>query len=230
MIAKPWSFVEHHNNSPFLMNCIFAFSAHHLHILKPDDKGCGITATYHRQIALQSYSQVLASELTFSGVNPIIAACFLVSAIVFFIEDSSPSASFVFSDDQKEADWLAVVAGLAVLLRRADTKEILSRSIWMPIITGNTHCVFPELASGKTGLPERFVELCRIEDDSTADNNPYHGELRLLTQILPVDAGSETFAKLIQFPFQMDPAFNVLIREKRPRSIAYIGILVRKTS
>jgi hypothetical protein len=209
-------------DSPFLMHAILAFSAHHLHMLRPDDKYSRTTATYHSQIALHLYPLELAGELTVSNVNSIIAACFLVTAIVF-IAGGSPSASFVFSDDPKEAEWLVVVAGLSVLLSRADTKALISRSIWMPMFTGNTHCMFPELASGKTGLPEMFVELCHIEDYSTADNNPYHGELRLLTQVMAMKANKETFAKLIQFPCRTDPAFNVLIREKDPVALLMLA-------
>ena len=150
--------------------------------------------------------------------------------MVFFTENCSPSASFVFSDDPRAADWLSVVAGLSMLLKNEDAKPVITECMWAPVFTSNVHCGFPPCESGKDDLPESFANLCRIEDDSTAENNPYHGELRLLTNMMACDANQETFIKLIQFPCRMHPAFNVLIREKDPVALLMMAYWFSKVS
>lgn len=159
--------------SPFFMNAIFAFSAKHSHTLKPEDQGSKFTAEYHGRIALQLYVDALAGELKVSEVDSTFAPCLLVTAMAFFTEKSSPSASYIFSDDPEQAEWLTIVASSALLLRRRDAEDVISKSIWKPMVTRKGHHVFPQCDPGQTGLPEAFVELCHIGDDSIADENPY---------------------------------------------------------
>jgi hypothetical protein len=210
-------------DSPFLINAMLAFSANHLHILKSEDHSSRLTAEHHSQIALHSYSQTLAGELKLSEINSTVAACLLVTAIAFFTENCSPSASFLFSDDPKQAEWLTLVAGLAGLLRRAENKDVISKSIWMPMISGNTHQALAQPSSSRTSLPEAFLKLCHVDDESTADNNPYHSELDLLDQLMAVRTNNETFANLVQFPCRMDPAFVVLIQAKDPVALLILA-------
>lgn len=203
-------------DSPILMNAIFAFSANHLHTLRPDDAKMRITALHHTSLALQLYIQEVNGSHTEARFEATIAASVLVSAVIFFAEHGSPSSSFVFSDDAQAADWLLIITGVGELFARRGIKPVVARRGLEATPAG-------VLEPGRRDLHAPFVELCNIDDASTSANNPYHAELRLLTQMMAVPATQETFSELIRFPCQMGSAFITLLRGKDPVALLMLA-------
>jgi hypothetical protein len=213
-------------DSPMLMNAVFAFSANHLHTLRPDDAQIRTTAQHHSQITLQLYTAELKSAaLTVGKVDALIPASLLVSAICFFTSHSTAASSFVFSDDPHAADWLRNVCSLGTLLSREAAKPARAQSSWMSVFHPGNHpcaCELPERGLG-LGVPAAFVQLCHIDEESTPETNPYFGALRLLAAMMRERASQENFSKLIQFPCRMGRAFRVLLREKDPVALLMLA-------
>jgi hypothetical protein len=213
-------------DSPILMNAVFAFSANHLHTLRPDDAQIRILAQHHSQITLQLYTAELNSAAhTVSKVDALIPATLLVSAIMFFTSHGAAASSFVFSDDPHAADWLSNVCGLGTLLSREAAKPARAQSSWMLLFHPGNHACLLDLSEPDSGLtlPAAFVQLCHIDQESTPETNPYVSALRLLVRMMRETANQETFSKLMQFPCRLSAAFRVLLKEKDPVALLMLA-------
>lgn len=69
------------------------------------------------------------------------------------------------------------------------------------------------------GLPAEFFALYNLNEYSNADNNPYHGQASVLSQILYDEVTFRTGLRFFVFPSQMRPSYMRLLEAKDPRAL-----------
>jgi hypothetical protein len=116
-------------------------------------------------------------------------------------------------------NWFTVRSGSESLfiVFQAHTPQ----SIWLPVVreSDDTRGTFFDERPSAEGLMPALAEFCGIIETSTTINYPYHAPLRLLTPLLQLKAGIETFSKLITLTGQMDARFHCLLIEKDTRAL-----------
>lgn len=147
----------------------------------------------------------------------------LLSIMSFKTEEASPSKSWVFSNRPDALSWLTIQSGLKILI--AQLQPCLPRSMWLPVFldADDEIFIYTDETPGPVGLPEAFVELCDIDEETTIDTNPYHLALRKLAPLLELKPSLATFVKLIAFMGRIAPAFTRLLLAKDARALLIIS-------
>ena len=221
---------------PYLMHATLAFAAAHLKHLLP----FSANPTLHRQNALaESYHWQRASNLFRKELNsplglgdhnmdPILTASMLLGRQSFVLDEGEPDLlkSFVNvppEDTASALNWLTVQSGLKSLL--IAFRAHIPTSIWFPVLedSDDSHGTFFDERPGAEDLPPDLAELCNITEWSTIANNPYHAPLRLLAPLLRIEAGVQTFVKLITFMGRMGVQFRGLLVEKDPPALLLLS-------
>jgi hypothetical protein len=212
---------------PFLMHATLAFAAAHLKYLVPFSanpiayRQNAIAEAYHWQRASHLFRKELNSPLglCFQNMDPILTASMLLARQSFLLDDGDLEfpKSFVNVPPEQTAssvNWFTVQSGIKSLLIAFQAH--IPQSIWFPVFreSDDNRGTFFDERPGAKGLIPALAEFCGITETSTTANNPYHAPLRLLTPLLRLEAGIETFSKLITFMGRMDARFHGLLIEK----------------
>ncbi|KAF7189362.1 Sterol regulatory element-binding protein ECM22 [Pseudocercospora fuligena] len=179
-------------NHPYLMHMILAIScAHQRHL--GTVKSTSIEARYW-QNGLQLHRQNLSTlqpGRCQESFDAIVAAIFLAVMYTFSLDELMTSGS--------EYDFapMAAIGGFESLYWLFPGAFDPS-SRWLPVLlsTDDKDGTFTNMRDGVSGLPVAFVDLCSLDDDSTAYNNPYHKIVRTLTPILRLQPDPGNFATL----------------------------------
>ena len=197
---------------PFLMHATLAFAAAHLKYLVPFSakpivyRQNAIAEAYHWQRASHLFRKELNSPLglCFQNTDPILTASMLLARQSFLLNDGDLEfpQSFVNVPPAQTAssvNWFTVQSGIKSLL--VAFQAHIPQSIWLPVFreSDDNRGTFFDERPGVEGLIPALAEFCGITETLTTVNNPYHAPLRLLTPLLRLEAGIETFSKLTTF-------------------------------
>ncbi|PWY78481.1 hypothetical protein BO94DRAFT_522172 [Aspergillus sclerotioniger CBS 115572] len=210
-------------DSPFLMHSIIAAATSHIRHLANDNRGYALSETYHWQQAITQYSK----EITTIGPNntdSLISACLLLTVRSFALDEYSPLSSFVFSDDPVSLNWLSLQAGLRYLI--GATAKWVDGSMWWEMFMRSHDQflnIFDDDRPGRVAMDPELADLCGIDDTTTAETNPYHAPVRMLTGLLSLERGVKHFAAYTGFMGRLLPDFLEKLMQKDPPALVLLS-------
>ncbi|PGH04907.1 hypothetical protein GX51_03203 [Blastomyces parvus] len=206
--------------TPYLMHAILGASATHFRLLLPHNTSYIISEAAHWQCAIQSYQREIIKPIDERNMDPLISTCMLLSLLSFATNEYKPAISWVFSSEPNALNWLLVQCGLRYILSFL-SKQQQSQSIWFPIFqeSDDEHQTFNNDSPGLDGLHPGLADLCKIDDTTTGETNPYHWPLRMLSPMLPLQSNKYNFTKLITFIGRLLPPYTNLLQKKDPRAL-----------
>lgn len=224
---------------PYLMHMTLAVSCAHLKRLASQANGSSLQQRYalaeacHWQSGLQLYRQALSGRAhDFDGT---ITATFLSIIFTFALDDELPQDSYSSNDAEKLShaiNPLAATGGFRAL--RDVLGERMLDSGWGAVLgdSDDGKRTFSNDRPGVEGLPAAFVELCELDDDSDADNSPYHTMVRLLAPLLHLRPEGHNITKLISYNGRTWHHSKPLLFRRDPRAlllISYWFAMMRQT-
>uniref|UniRef100_A0A093V207 Sterol regulatory element-binding protein ECM22 n=1 Tax=Talaromyces marneffei PM1 TaxID=1077442 RepID=A0A093V207_TALMA len=211
--------------SAHLMHAILAAACLHLNRMQPGNKTRELREIYHFQRAIQLYQTELTRTNT-KNVNTETTASLIGSCLLLAINDFCPAGfksehSWVFTSNPADLNWLALQGGLRCILQI--TRPFLGASIWGPAFqeAHNELKSFQEEQPGRSGLHFELADLCCIGDFTTAETNPYHWSVQLLSRMLTLKPYNrpENYSAFVSWMGQIRPEFITLLRAKDERAL-----------
>jgi len=191
---------------PYLMHMTLAVSCAHLKRLATVachtdySRRYAIAEARHWQSGLELYQVALKGRAhDFDGA---LAATFLTIIFTFALDDQLPRDSYTSGDREKlmhAINPLAATGGFGAL--RVILGEHMMESTWGSVLQDSDDELgtFTDDRIGTAGLPAAFVNLCELDAESNAENNPYHAIVRRLTPLLRLRPCEDSFTKFIAF-------------------------------
>jgi hypothetical protein len=110
--------------------------------------------------------------------------------------------------------WLGVVTRKTVVHRLANPSR--PDSIFCSILAGMFSSLeYPNSVGQEEpklpGLPRKLVWLCRLDETSTVETNPYHGPATALARVMPLECGRMQMGKFLPFLGSFDERFLDLL-------------------
>lgn len=220
---KAW----HH---PHLMHIVMAVSSAHLKRLYADQlqkfQQFSITEAAHWQTGLKLYRESISGPPK-HDFDATIATTFLTIMFTFALDDEVPLDAYGGEDEQKfqnALNPLAATGGFRAM--RSIFGEFMNTSIWKIVLSDSDDdkgTFSNSEEAGVNGLPPALVDLCELNERSTAENSEYHHIARLLTPLLKIDFSDDNFTKLIAFAGRTWPSFQPLILRRDPRGLLLLS-------
>ncbi|RAL04929.1 Zn(II)2Cys6 transcription factor domain-containing protein [Aspergillus ibericus CBS 121593] len=210
-------------DSPFLLHTIIAAATSHIRHLAPDNRGYAVSEIYHWQQAISQYSQ----EITTIGrhnTDSLISACLLLTVRSFALDEYNPLGSFVFSDDPASLNWLSLQAGLRHIL--GATAQWIDGSMWWEMFMNTRDQfldIFDDERPGRVAMDSELADLCGIEETTTAETNPYHAPVRMLTGLMSLERGIKYFGAYTGFMGRLLPEFFEKLMQKDPPALILLS-------
>jgi len=165
------------------------------------------------------FQKVISSPIRIDEMDAVLSTCMLLATLSFSAEKFDPSNSWIFSSDPHGLSWIQQQSGLKPLL--IELRDHLPKSAWISVFNDadDAFDTYSDERPGIVGLPPVFVQLCGLNETSTVDNSPYHAPLRLLSPLIPLHGGIESFGKRISFIGRIRPPFFRLLLDKDPPAL-----------
>lgn len=161
------------------------------------------------------------------------AAFFLQIMLTFGIHDHVLLEKHTSTEDafSRTVDPLAATGGFKSLFYIFGSFQPQSK--WSQILesTDDADGTFSSPRPGIDGLPWAFVDLCELNANSTADNNPYYYIVRILTPCLHLRPSTENYATLFACLGRVWSNLKTLLLRRDPRGlllVSYWFALVRQ--
>ncbi|KAH8660236.1 hypothetical protein BX600DRAFT_523050 [Xylariales sp. PMI_506] len=202
---------------PFLLHGTLAVTAVH-------DRYLGLTAThrrtwresYHWSQCTTQFNKWLSQPIKEEHKDPLWASAGTLAILTFSsLSTRLPEEAWPLGpSDPSDLEWLRLGAGKIALwhmvnpMRPESAFRIMSETFaWMPQ---------PLPAKGARGVSVELATLCRLDNWSTTENNPYFAVAHALSQLLCVPEGEISQAKVMLVSRQMKKGFGVCLEEKDP--------------
>lgn len=204
------------------MHAIIGVSITHLCSVLPDNSPYRIAEAYHWQQTISQYSDEV-SNVSQDNMDRLFSACILLTIHTFMLEEFNPRASFVFSTNPTDLNWLRLQGGLRFLLER--TGRWLPHSMWWATFmeTHDSPIDFEDHRPGRVGLDPEFADLCGIDEVSTTENNPYLWPLRMLTNLLILEPSSKNHQKYGMWMGRLEPEYLDCLLQKEPPALVLLA-------
>ena len=152
-----------------------------------------------------------------------ISTSMLLTVYSFTVYDDEPEDSWLFSSDYKNSNWFVVNGGVEAIVEVYGGDR--TKTIWYPIMKdgddfGNK---FSHSSPATWGIPAAFVGLCELDEESTAENNPYHAPLAGLSALLGLEASQAMFTKLVSFIGHIKGEYRELVKAKDHRALLILS-------
>lgn len=73
------------------------------------------------------------------------------------------------------------------------------------------------------GVPSAFIQLCGLDNLSTADDNSYYTAVHALVPLLNIECDQSTIGRFLSFVSYMKPEFQGLLKRKDPRALLLLA-------
>ena len=155
-----------------------------------------------------------------------ISTTFLTVIYTFALSEQNKQNAYLTAyDDAIDHARSPIIAGSGIQALRFGLGVFDQSTVWKAVISASDdgRNSFTGDESGATGLPQAFVDLCELDNNSTSGNNRYHFILRHLIPLLHLDPSSEGFVKLIAFGRRTWQYFSPLLAQRDPRALLLLS-------
>ena len=83
--------------------------------------------------------------------------------------------------------------------------------------------IFDDDRPGRVAMDPELADLCGIDDTTTAETNPYHAPVRMLTGLLSLERGVKYFGAYTGFMGRLLPEFLEKLMQKDPPALVLLS-------
>ena len=178
-----------------------------------------IAEVYHWSRAAALFNQKLSTPIQSFDRDALWATAVLLCSTIFSsVEASTPEEAWPLKrSEPSDLEWLRMVCGKMVIWDL--TNPLRSDSAFRNLAI-NYEC--SDQLSRTTefeGVPSAFIQLCGLENPSTAYNNPYNVAARALAPLLHTECNQSTMPRFLQFICDLPSDYKGLLEQKDPRAL-----------
>lgn len=219
---------------PYLMHSALALTTKHDRYLQPDDPDepeRKALEYFHYGRAAALFNQRLSAKHDQNSKEHDAlwaAAVFLGGIASSTVDGESPENVWPMKDGTvgEALTWLRIHEGLRVLWRISEPfapgrmfHEMINTAEYEFMLTK----LDPKVEPGIEGIPADFVELCRLDESCTWENNGYQKAVRSLVPLVDLPFTAENMLKFIAFTAMMDPRYKALLKGKDPAALVILS-------
>lgn len=209
---------SNHSQNPYLLHAAITCASMHTRSLKGQ--------AYQKRTPLEAFHWAQASALFRDEISQNMTTCdrfalwmsaALISQIVCSaVETEDPEELWPLSPEGMR--WLPAQRGLRYFWQMLPQDQFRESDL-----DPTERCLgLPDQYPGVDGIPQPLVELCDLNELSSAKNNPYHTAVRILSTLLDRShSGSLRFLALIN---TAGPGFEALLEQRDPRALTLMAI------
>ena len=189
-----------------------------IHVAKrPDRTKCAALAFYFYHGASLFGAKLAQPLIRDEGEALWIAAALTGTSAFADIKATAPAEAWPHGPtSSSDLDWIRLVGGKRAVFQL--TNPTLPSSIHNSPC-GNFLMPFTFIGDEMRNLPVQFRGVFALDENSTADNNPYHHAASLLGQLIPMDCTRYTVTKFLSFLAFPDARFLRLLEQRDPRAL-----------
>ena len=175
-----------------------------------------IREDFHWTKCLSLFNQKLNQPIQSYDRDPLWAAAAMLGVISFSSVDAMVPRNAWPLDAAKPThlDWLNISKGKMAVWDIVN--PLRPDSIFSVLREDYLHLFRPLPDLELTDIPDILVQLCGLDDSSTADSHPYLVAVQALLQVLNSPPADRSLAKTLAFVGHMKPRFKDLLGEKDP--------------
>lgn len=201
--------------APYLLHALLAFSANHLSFLHPAERRYRVTAIFHYDISLASYSARIRTRLE---ADSLLGACYLHTMLAFRNLQSADNA-----ESGNALTWLRTMQGTAIL--RSHLRPNLNESVWQPVAIESrsledaacNHLDSDDSWASSTSLA--FHQLCEADVEPMLEENPYEKPLSRLCLLMRCQIGQDKIGMFMSFIGRLPSSFVQLLDQNDTRAM-----------
>jgi hypothetical protein len=222
---------------PCLFSSIVAVSACHLRYHATDPTPYRVAEHAHQSIALRSFQEFLGQPLDQARADALLMTAMMLNTLSFaFVADSSPSKSWVLSNEQDRLGWLGLQMGLKSLLLA--TRPFRDGSILWPIFLASEDesKTFSSDGSSLAHVPPAWIQLISTSEGNSSRENIvacFREPVRVLAVIRNLEPSEMNLYRYLQFVGKLEPEFRQLLFERDERALwifgYWLGVMGRMT-
>ncbi|KAL5324802.1 hypothetical protein ACEPPN_005920 [Leptodophora sp. 'Broadleaf-Isolate-01'] len=196
--------------APYLLHAVLAFSASHLNFLLPHERRYGVTATFHYDLSLASYSSEITTRLDATNGDSLLGACHLHTMLAFRNLQSADD-----TEEEKPFTWLRTMQGTAIL--RSNLCPYLEASVWHSVAVESrsweeAFCNHLDSDNSWASLTSWALHrLCGVDPDPMLRENPYEKPLSRLCLLMRCEIGQDKIGMFMSFIGRLPPLFVQLL-------------------
>ena len=197
------------------MHAVMTVTAMHKRYLHSQDPSPTSEELYHWQHTTYLFNQKISRPLTLDEADAIFATATNLNGISFAsIHTTDPYQSWPLQEDPDRLQWLRIQQGIKLMIVFAQPWRPTSAFACLANEADDSMSTFTDTRSGCAGIPKPFADLCSLSASATAENNPYHASLRMLTPLFAIHCSTENIMRHLNFIGFMQADFIVLLQEK----------------
>ncbi|KAH8812991.1 hypothetical protein F5884DRAFT_899193 [Xylogone sp. PMI_703] len=210
----------------YLMHIVQAITATHDRYLLPSSPSKqSLDESYHMTWGITLFSAKLSGPLQDSDRDPLWATAALLGAVVSAsIEASAPEEAWPLKpSDPTDLEWLKMSESKSVIWKL--TNPTRQNSAFHPASNQWTSYLYrlPEPPiCGTEGLPEAFITLFDLDENSTADNNPYYLQAHAVAALSNIPCDRASIIRFLGLLTHLRPEYRSLMEQKDPRALLLI--------
>ena len=209
------------------MHVMLATSAAHIRYLcaPTHRRSAFVPETYHKTQSAALLNQKLSQPIQPEDRDPLWATAATLSVLSLCAVDASSSEEVWPLKSSKsggdDLEWLHLCKGKMVVwnlvepLRPGGMFSILAKE-YAEIST-------PPPTAGIDGIPSALVRLCKLDESSTAANNPYFNQVHAVSQLQKLPRAKTRLGKAMSFVGHMQQSFIALLREREPVALLVLA-------
>ncbi|KAJ5257147.1 hypothetical protein N7478_013251 [Penicillium angulare] len=213
---------------PFLLHGILALTAVHDRYLEISSKRRSLIESHHWSECTTLFNKWLGHDIKEEQKDPIWAATGILNILAFSsINASSPSDAWPqLSQDSSDLEWLSLGTGKMKLWNLIN--PLRPGSVFRAMCTALIQMRAPLPIEGTEGTSKDLVQLCRMGDTSTQENNSYFQVVHGLSRLLRMPQGTISIGNALMICNYMHGQFEVLLMDKDPIALLLLGLWYAK--
>lgn len=178
--------------------------------------------TYHWSQCTTLFKKWLGPPIREEHKDPIWATAGMISILTFASintgvnEDAWPLGP----RDSVDLDWLRLGTGKMALWHLVDPSR--PTSVFRVMSKTFAQMREPPPEQGTDGVPEDLAQLCKLDDLSTRDNNPYFSVAHGLSRLLNVPKSEVTIGRVLMVLAHMEDKFGQHLEKKDPIALVLL--------
>ncbi|KAE9365854.1 hypothetical protein N431DRAFT_352320 [Stipitochalara longipes BDJ] len=207
--------------APYLLYAVLAFSASHLSFVHPSERRYRVTATFHYDLSLTSYSSQINTRLDASDADSLLGCCCFHTMLAF--------RNLQLEENSQEANaftWLRTMQGTSIL--RSNLQPYLSKSIWHSVLmesrsweeTVCNHLDSDDSLASRTS--QALHQFCEFDTNSAPGENPYQKPLSRLCQLMRSEIGQDEVGMFMSFIGRLSQSFVELLDRNDSKAMMII--------
>ena len=208
------------------MHAALAIAASHDRYLRnPSLTKRSLREIYHWSRCTALFSRKLSAPILPQDRDAFWATATYLGIVCFAAVDASnPHEAWPLKplDDPSDLEWVRMSAGKAVIWELTD--PLRPESIFYPMapVYAQLHAALPR--SGIDNIPPVLRQLCGIDGNSTADNNPYFIAVQGLHRLASVPRPGVSLFFALTFILHIDASYRVLLSQKDPAALLLLAL------